>query len=107
MKEYKTNNKNILQNKVFSLVDIFVIWTLPVQEFGKREMFTLIDLQLADPGEDDAIGSTTTKTKLYYYEQAVSYLKIISLPFSDQCFLKAFSTAVSLKNAHPQVTLTV
>ena len=56
-------------------------------------MFTLIDLQLADPGEDDAIGSTTTKTKLYYYEQAVSYLKITSLPFSDQCFLKAFSTA--------------
>lgn len=56
-------------------------------------MFTLIDLQLVDPGEDDAIGSTTTKTKLYYYEQAVSYLKITSLPFSDQRFLKAFSTA--------------
>ena len=94
MKDYKTNNKDILQNTVFFLCRyLYYLNSSNTRVCKKREMFTLIDLQLADPGEDDAIGSTTTKTKLYYYEQAVSYLKITSLPFSDQRFLKAFSTA--------------
>lgn len=45
---------------------INVIRTLQILEFAtkRNQVFTLTNLELADAGEDDAIGSAITKTKL-------------------------------------------